>query len=312
MEQVVPVGILGTLERLHQRLDTHFRALAEARRQLGADTPVFALEHGLDTAELDNLRETVRAAVVQGFPIRYRKWWLPFVVYAAESGYGYVGGEYWQTFADETPRWDEVGDRDWIGYQFKKFADEYGGLRPSGAFARHFSIISWPIVHAVLPVYLQRNLAQLLFEFRTALTSDLLNDPEALGVRLASRTGQYTERFRIFSENTALLGSVGSTARRGRRVAVPPAVDPAAPRGELVPRERVAALADVGPPGGQPCPCQGFPVTGEDTVNRTSASSGSCLASPANRSQVAAAARRRSMAAVRGTARPHPDWRATP
>lgn len=210
MEQVVPVGILGTLEHLHQRLDTHFRALAEARGQLGTHTPVFALEHGLDADELENLRETVRAAVAQGFAYKYRKWWLPFVVYAAESGYGYVGGEYWQTFADETPRWAEVGDRDWIGYQFKKFADEYGGLRPRGAFARHFSIIAWPIVHAVLPVYLQRNLAQLLFEFRTALTSDLLNDPEALGARLAARTGQYTERFRIFSENTALLGSVAA------------------------------------------------------------------------------------------------------
>ena len=171
---------------------------------------MFALEHGLDATDLDDLSETVRAAVAQGFGIKYRKWWLPFVVYAAELGYGYVGGEYWQTFDDETPRWDEVGDRDWIGYQFKKFADEYGGLRPRGAFARHRSIIAWPIVHAVLPVYLQRNLAQLLFEFRTALTSELLNDPETLGARLASRTGQYTERFRIFSENTALLGSVAA------------------------------------------------------------------------------------------------------
>jgi hypothetical protein len=208
MEQVVPVGIAGVLEQLHQRLDTHFRALAEARRLLGTDTPVFALEHGLDAADLDKLRDTVRAAVAQGFGIEYCKWWLPFVVYAAESGYGYVGGEYWQTFADETPRWDEVGNRDWIRYQFIKFADEYGGVRPRGAFARHFPIIAWPITHAVLPIYLQRNLAQLLFEFRMALTSDLLNDPEALGARLASRTGAYTERFRIFCQNTALLGSV--------------------------------------------------------------------------------------------------------
>ena len=60
---------------------------------------------------------------------------------------------------------------------------------------------------AVLPIYLQRNLVQLLFEFRMALTSDLLNDPEELGARLASRAGAYTERFRIFCENTA-LGSV--------------------------------------------------------------------------------------------------------
>lgn len=210
MEQAVPVGIGTVLEQLHQRLDTHFHALAEARRRLGTDIPVFALEHGLDADELDNLHYAVRAAVAQGFPIKYKKWWLPFVVYAAELGYRYVGGEYWQTFADETPRWDEVGPRDWIGYKFIEFADKYGGARPRGAFARHFSIIAWPITHAVLPIYLQRNLAELLFEFRTALTSDLLNDPEALGARLASRTSAYTERFRIFCENTALLGSVAA------------------------------------------------------------------------------------------------------
>ncbi|OBH94288.1 hypothetical protein [Mycobacterium sp. E2733] len=210
MEQVVPVGINTVLEQLHQHLDTHFRALAEARRPLGTDIPVFALEHGLDAIDLDKLHDAVRAAVAQGFPIKYKKWWLPFVVYAAELGYRYVGGEYWQTFEDETPRWDEVGDRDWIGYKFIEFADKYGGVRPRGAFARHFSIIAWPITHAVLPIYLQRNLAQLLFDFRSALTSDLLNDPEALGARLASRTSAFTERFRIFCENTALLGSVAA------------------------------------------------------------------------------------------------------
>jgi hypothetical protein len=208
LQQVVPVGIVDLLEQLHHRLDTHFRELTEFRQRLGTDTPVFALEHGLDGADLENVRATVRAAVVQGFGIRYRRWWLPFVVYAAESGYGYVGGEYWQTFADETARWDEVGNRGWIRDQFIKFADRYAGIRPRGAFARQCSIIAWPITHAVLPTYLQRNLAQLLFDFRMGLTSELLSDPEALGVRLASRAGAYTERFRIFCENTSLLGHI--------------------------------------------------------------------------------------------------------
>jgi hypothetical protein len=148
--QVVTLATADVLERLHRRLDTHFRTLGEARRRLGTDAPVFALEHGLDAADLDNFLGAVRAAVAQGFGIEYRKWWLPFVVYAAESGYGYVGGEYWQTFADQTPRWDEVGDRDSIRYWFMKFADEYGGV-PRGAFARQFPILAWPITHAVLP-----------------------------------------------------------------------------------------------------------------------------------------------------------------
>jgi hypothetical protein len=69
----------------------------------------------------------------------------------------------------------------------RKFAADYGGVVPKGAFADNFPIIAWPVTHAVLPVYLQRNLAQLLFEFRTGLTADLLRDPDAFGVRLAFR-----------------------------------------------------------------------------------------------------------------------------
>ncbi len=208
MEQVGRVTIEGTLERLHGRLESHFGQLAGARNTHAPGAPVFALEHGLDDEDLGSLKDAVRAAVAAGFGTSYKKWWLPFAVYAAESGYGYEGGEYWVTFADETPRWTEVGNNSWIRSQFIKFADQFNGVRPRGAFAEHFPIIAWPITHAVLPVYLQRNLAQLLFEFRAALTSDLLRDPEALGARLAARTASYTERFRIFCENTALLGSV--------------------------------------------------------------------------------------------------------
>ena len=91
---------------------------------------------------------------------------------------------------------------------FETFADDYGGARPQGAFAEYFPIIAWPITHAVLPVYLQRNLAKLLYGFHTGLTADLLQDPGALGERLAARAGQYTERFRYFCQNTALLGQV--------------------------------------------------------------------------------------------------------
>lgn len=208
MEQVGRVTIEGTLERLHGRLESHFGQLAGTRNTHAPGAPVFALEHELDDEDLASLKNAVRAAVAAGFGASHKRWWLPFAVYAAESGYGYEGGEYWHTFADETPRWTEVGNNGWIRSQFIKFADRFNGVRPRGAFAEHFPIIAWPITHAVLPVYLQRNLAQLLFEFRAALTSDLLRDPEALGARLAARTASYTERFRIFCENTALLGSV--------------------------------------------------------------------------------------------------------
>src|SRR5262249_38688850 len=160
--------------------------------------------------ELEILKKTVRSAVRQGFGASVRRWWLPFVVYAAESGYDYAGDEYWQTFVKSTPWWHEYGDRNRIRDWFKKFAVEYGGAVPRGAFAENFRIIAWPITHAVLPADLQRHLAHLLFEFRTGLTTKLLQDPDALGTRLAARSGSYTERFRLFCQNTTLLGHVAA------------------------------------------------------------------------------------------------------
>ena len=199
---------LQVLEDFHTELGRHFRALHEERKLLSPAAPVFALEHGLGDADLDLLKNAVRSAVRQGFGATFRQWWLPFVVYAAESGYEYAGGEYWQTFEESTPWWREYGDRDRIRGWFQVFAVGYGGAVPQGAFAAYYTIIAWPITHAVLPVYLQRNLARLLFDFRTGLTAQLLQDPDALGARLASRAGSYTERFRLFCQNTALLGKI--------------------------------------------------------------------------------------------------------
>lgn len=196
------------LQDLHSRIDMGFRDLHASREHLAPAAPVFALEHGLSEADLELLKKAVRSSVQQGFCAPFRRWWLPFVVYAAESGHDYAGGQYWQTFEDSTPGWHENGDRDRIRGWFQRFADDYGGARPQGAFAVHFSIIAWPITHAVLPVYLQRHLAHLLYDFRTGLTTQLLQDPEALGERLAARVGSYPEQFRYFCQNTALLGQV--------------------------------------------------------------------------------------------------------
>lgn len=216
MQDVRPGSTVEILEHLHRRLDVHFCQLRDVRRKVGdGTTPVFALEHDLSEADLKLLNSVVRAAVVQGFGAKFRVWWLPFVVYAAESGYGYTGEEYWPTYEASTPFWREHGDRDRLRGWFVKFATDYDGAVPKGAFAAQFPIIAWPITHAVLPRYLQRNLAQLLFEFSNGLTSDLLHNPSELGTRLASRVGTYTERFRVFCENTTLLGQVAAALLSG-------------------------------------------------------------------------------------------------
>ncbi|RYP84339.1 hypothetical protein EKO23_15995 [Nocardioides guangzhouensis] len=220
MSDVASSSTVELLQHLHGRLDAHFTALGAARATLEPSSPVFALEHDLPEEDLDLLKEAVRAAISDYYLAHYEATWLPFVVYAAEMGYGYVGEEYWTTFSSLTPRWtsqERSTIRDW----FVRFHNRYGGARPTGAWASHFTIISWPITHAVLPVYLQRHLAKLLFDFSGALTSELLDDPETLGLRLARRASGYTERFRIFCENTTLVGQVAAALLSGENEPTP-------------------------------------------------------------------------------------------
>ncbi|WP_373071299.1 hypothetical protein [Gemmatimonas sp.] len=130
------------------------------------------------------------------------------LVYATEIGYGYDGGEYWQTFARETPHWAQNGNRNALRQQFERFASDRGGFRPTGDWARTFSIISWPISHAILPRVYQRQLAQLLYELRTRLTRDLLADPIQLGQFIAAHSWEASERFQQQASNHAVIGQV--------------------------------------------------------------------------------------------------------
>ena len=213
------------LDLLHERLETHFTALRGRRdHDPGPGLPIFALEHGLEGSELDLLKATVRGGVQRRHLPRTS--WLPFVAYASEIGYEYSGDEYWQTFAARTPGWAAVEDRDYVRSIFHRFARQFGGARPSGRWANHFSIICWPITHAVLPTDLQQQLVQLIFEYRMALTADLLADPSALGSRLAARSGNYSSRFQYFAQNTELLGQVAAALLAPENEASPYLLDP--------------------------------------------------------------------------------------
>lgn len=193
---------------LHTRLDAHFQALRVSRDEHTTGMPIFALEHGLTDAEVALMKVAVCSAVREQRIPRMR--WLPFVVYAAEIGYEYSGDEYWPTFEARTPYWATHGDRDYIRNRFKDFQAAFSGAKPAGPWARQFSIICWPITHAVLPKDLQRQLARLLFDYRGALTSDLLAEPDELGRRLADGAWQASSRFQVFAQNTALLGQVAA------------------------------------------------------------------------------------------------------
>jgi hypothetical protein len=201
--------VAATLDDLQARLDRHFRSLRVDRDRSRVDTPVFALEHGLARGDLAVLNDSVRNWVRAYRPTR--RLWLPFVVYATEIGYRYEGDEYWPTMASSTPGWERHGSRELVSRWFREFAEEFGGAVPRGRWASHFRIICWPITHAILPTDLQRQFARLLYDYRGALTAELLGDPGALGATLAARTSHTSKRFQQFAENIELLGHVAAT-----------------------------------------------------------------------------------------------------
>ncbi|MBV9319607.1 MAG: hypothetical protein JO106_06800, partial [Mycobacterium sp.] len=170
MAEVERATIAETLEYFHGQLDGHFRGLNQRRQALGGRVSVFALEHGLDEESLKLLRSAVVGAHRNWLvPPLSRRWWLPFAVHAAEVGYVYDGHEFWPIYAKATPAWDDTQyERERVRSWFKKFAGEYGGALPQGTWATTFRLIAWPITHAVLPRYLQMQLARMLADYRTA------------------------------------------------------------------------------------------------------------------------------------------------
>src|SRR6185437_5384609 len=145
-----------TLEQWQARLEAHFRKLASERST--GDWPVFALEHGLSASELDDLSAQVRKGARNAVNSNS---YLPWVVYAAEAGYRYSGWEYWQSFEENTPGWEGSAPRNWMRRSYIKFAKTFGGAELQGKWADWFSIIAWPITHAILPLDLQLQLVGL-------------------------------------------------------------------------------------------------------------------------------------------------------
>ena len=197
------------LENWQQRLASHF---AELRKSRGDDVqkyPIFGLEHGLNSHDLEDLKSAIRDYSISHRPSRGHA--LAWIVYSSEIGYQYSGDEYWQTFERETPGWIRNGDRYQLRSYYRQFQKEFGGVEPSGNWAEHFSIICWPITHAVLPKDLQRQLARILYEMRYAFSSDLLSSFEELGTLVAARSLNASSRFRNFVQDTRLVGQISAS-----------------------------------------------------------------------------------------------------
>jgi hypothetical protein len=197
----------GDLAQWQTRLAKHFAELQRTRGgSLGA--PLFALEHGLDPSEVEAITTSVRGDILRGPPSAEHS--LPWIVYSTEFGYRYSGDEYWQTFEHETPGWTVHGSRHTIRDFYHSFQQRFAGAMPSGPWAEHFSIICWPITHAVLPRDLQRQLARVLYELRYSYSAELFESPSMLGELIATRAWSGTSRFQNLAQETQLVGQIAA------------------------------------------------------------------------------------------------------
>lgn len=151
------------LIEIERQLQDAFAALADSRRRNG--WPVFAIEHGLRPDEIEALRIALEADLSRNRGLN-RVHVLVWLVMAAEVGYSYNGDEYWQSFEQKIPSWRDWGNRPALKQKFLCFEKAYSGFRPVGRWAEHFSIISWPISHAILASALHSKFAQLLHDTR--------------------------------------------------------------------------------------------------------------------------------------------------
>lgn len=187
-----------------ERLNRHFEELRAARASSGA--PVFALEHGLDANEFESLTTHLHRQVRNR--AAFLPDWLSWVVYGAELGYTFNGQDYWSTFEARTPNWafHRYG-RNWLRDVFKRFHRRFQGFQPRGVWAGQFSIIAWPITHAILPKDLQTQLAQTLYGLRFGIAERLNEGPVSVGRYIGNR-GEGSSRFRNFLQQEDIVGRI--------------------------------------------------------------------------------------------------------
>jgi hypothetical protein len=193
-----------SLDQWQANLEIHFRALADKRADSGFH--IFALEHGLAESDIEQMGALLRARLKLNE--RLSTHWLAWVVYATEQGYHYAGGEYWQSFEEHTPFWQDQ-NRYNLASWFRKFQQTYDTVVPTGPWASHFRIIAWPITHAILPRYLQHQFARALYDLRFSLASLTRLEPVAIGRMLAAYAHTHaSSRFEEFLQQEELVGRI--------------------------------------------------------------------------------------------------------
>ncbi len=192
------------LDKLQVQLEAHFTALVETRKSAGY--PVYAIEHGLSD-DIVRLTRKMAASDHNTYGLRSR-YWLAWVVLAAEAGYGYDGEEYWPSLEESVGEWRAQCDRQVLRGWFEKFHREFRGPVPQGRWAQQFSIIAWPIAGALLPKYLQGYFARHLFGVRYGLSRLADAGADEIGTYLAETSDKRSARYEDFLEQVDLTGRI--------------------------------------------------------------------------------------------------------
>ena len=192
------------MTEIQARLENHFLSLSCQRAELGY--PVYALEHALSSLEITSIRTTLSDELHRQ-KVLSREHWLLWVIVAAEIGYSYNGEEYWTSFEQAIPSWQTFGNRETIRDWFELFAKRYTGFSPTGRWAKHFSIIAWPIAHSILPRDLQGQFARHLYDLRYQLASRANATVDEIGLTLETPGPIASQRFQHFLQQTELTAN---------------------------------------------------------------------------------------------------------
>ena len=200
----------SSLAGWQEHLSENFRDLREKKSRIG-DAPIYALEHGLNPNEIQELIKDVKQAGLNPYALR-RTPPLPWVVYAAEFGYGYDGKRYWDGFGPATPGWNVdfiQRKKDFLVRCFEQFQAEYGGIVPYGKWAENYRLIAWPITNSILPKFHQEQLAKVLWHARSRFSDKTFETPHSLGELIHNTSIQHgSYQFQDFSETTDLIGQI--------------------------------------------------------------------------------------------------------
>lgn len=188
--------------------------------------PVFALEHGLNPGEISDLRQQLADELSRSRRLD-NSLWLCWIVVAAEVGYEFDGDEFWQSFERRFQRWADFGHRHTIRDWFVQFSRKFSGIKPVGKWAEHFSIISWPITHSILPKDLQSNFAELLFNCSHEIACHPEFDATQTGELLRERGPDSKSRFGALLQQVGLIGRLVLALRNEGVQGVTSPIEPA-------------------------------------------------------------------------------------